>query len=157
MTTQLPAKDLSRYQTSLRVALVLLIAYALCMVFAGRTVAEPLFNALNFGPSRLNDEIAHDYSIFTFGVLGAVIVGWATSMWVMLDFMDAKEYPPKIRSKARNGLLFSIGFWFLLDTGFSIAVNEWEHAAFNFPFAICLAIPLYIMKTPDIQGDPKSE
>ena len=36
----------------------------------------------------------------------------------------------------------SIGTWFVLDTGLSLAMGSWQHAVFNLAFLAALGIPL---------------
>ena len=138
----------------LQVIVSLVAIYGSAMTVAGRAAALPLFNALHFGPDskNLNDE-AVSYSIFAFGVLGAVLVGWMVLMYFVLYYL-AIHPDATVRALARKALALSTISWFLLDTGFSIAVGELEHAAFNIPFVSGLAIPLYVMNASDV-ADPK--
>ena len=124
------------------------------MVLAGRTFATTLFDALGFGPNTkgLNEE-AIQYSLFAFAILGAVIMGWMTLMWFVLRLAIHPDVT--VRALARRALIASTIVWFTFDTGYSLAANEVNHAAFNLPFVTCLAAPLYIMTTADSENDKK--
>lgn len=149
MPSNQPSNAYLRAHGNLKTIVVLVAIYGTCMVMLGRSVAMPLFDGLGFGPNSkgLNSE-AIDYCIFMFGVLGAVIVGWMTLMWNVLQHL-AIHSDPSVRTLARKSLIFSTATWFVLDTGYSIAIHEYEHAAFNFPFVTSLAIPLYLMSNAD--------
>jgi len=134
----------------LRAAVALVILYGLGMVLSGRVFAVTLFDILNFGPNArgLNKE-GVDYAIFAFGVLGAVIVGWMVLVWCVLDLAVIDDNPTT-RAVARRAIATSTAVWFTVDTGFSIATGELEHAVFNIPFVTLLAAPLYIMSSTDV-------
>jgi hypothetical protein len=125
----------------------LVTIYGAGMVVAGNEFAIPLFDAFRFGPKSrgLNDD-GVKYSLFTFGVLGAVLVGWMVLIISMVD-LAAYEGDPTVRAMARRGLMLSVATWFLFDTGFSLASGEIEHAIFNIPFGTLIGLPLYIMHT----------
>lgn len=120
------------------------------MVTAGRWFALPMFDWLQFGPAHmgLTDATAIDYSVFTFGVLGAVIMGWMTLIHCILPLVKY-ERDARVRCLVRNGIWGCTILWFLMDTGFSVAVRQYTHALFNIPFGLSLAIPLYILSTND--------
>jgi hypothetical protein len=40
----------------------------------------------------------------------------------------------------------SIGVWFVVDTGFSLAVGQVEHAVFNFGFLVPIAVALAALR-----------
>jgi hypothetical protein len=125
------------------------------MVLGGRTLAFPLFEVLGFGPKGhgLHTE-AIEYCIFAFGVLGSVLVGWM--VLTLFVVRNLAVYPDAtVRSQARQAILWSITVWFFLDTGFSLAVGEFAHAAFNIPFVTGLAGPMYIMATSDDTDNQK--
>lgn len=156
-----------RANTFLRSVLIIVTAYALGMVVAGRSFAVPLFDALGFGPtnSRLvvdqdassdtacSAVAVEDYAIFAFGVLGAVLIGWMTLFWFMTDL--AMHHDAAVRAIARRALATTVGVWFAMDTGFSVAIGEIEHAAFNLPFLSLLAGPIYVMMTNDMVDTKK--
>ncbi|CAB9510794.1 expressed unknown protein [Seminavis robusta] len=148
-TTTIPATYLEAHR-ALCVIVCLVTAYGSAMTLAGRSAALPLFDGLGFGPNSngLNKD-AVDYCIFMFGVLGAVIVGWMVLMWFVLRHL-AVHPDVTVRITARRAVTYSAAAWFFLDTGFSIAMGELEHAAFNIPFLSGLAIPLYVMSTSEV-------
>jgi hypothetical protein len=141
----------SRYRNAHRCLMAVLIAvtvYATGMVLAGSTVAIRLFDVLQFGPNaRGLDAKGVDYAIFAFGVLGAVLIGWMILLAAMADL--AVHQDRSVRIQARSSMARSVAFWFVWDTGFSLATGEWQHAAFNVPFVTLLMGPLYVMMCND--------
>lgn len=122
----------------LQVMLVLLLAYALVLVFAG-AVAAWLFDALGFGPSaEIASDAVLDYLRLPFAVLGAVMAGWALQMLLIV----------RCRERLGTSLTISmiaipLALWFVLDTGMSIVLGHPAHALFNVPFAAALGLPLW--------------
>jgi hypothetical protein len=114
--------------------------YAGGLVTVGRFMGDEVFGALGFGPDsgEITGGEALDYTIFIFGVLGAVIVGW-----MVLTFMVARGPLRRREPWAWTAVAASIGVWFVVDTGFSLAVGQVEHAIFNVgllaPIAVALA------------------
>ena len=125
------------------------------MVLLGDIFAARLFNLLGFGPSsRHLDAAGIDYSLFAFGVLDAVIIGWMTALWGLMQFCGMDENPYHVRHKARKAILASSVIWFVWDTGFSIWLDEYEHALFNVPFLTVLVVPIHIMNQNDRPKTP---
>lgn len=144
----MPSSPLSetylKAHTFLKAVVALVTCHALGMVFLGHIFAASLFDLLQFGPNtRGLAENGVDYAIFAFGVLGAVLVGWMVLLWGILEL--AVNSDPHIRSSARRAIATSTAVWFVLDTGFSLATGEVEHALFNIPFVTFLGVPLLVM------------
>ena len=165
-TTSTLSSSYLRANTFLRSILILVTAYASGMVIAGRSLATPLFNTLGFGPrnSRLvvglddtteDGSAVEDYAIFAFGVLGAVLIGWMVLLWFVTDLAIYQD--AAVRATARRSLAATVGVWFVVDTGFSLAIGEIEHAAFNLPFLSLLAGPIFVMMTNDALDTKKSQ
>lgn len=121
--------------------LVAVAAYALVLVAAGRPMNR-VFDALGFGGSlgRAPADLA-DHVVLVQGVLGAVMFGWAVLLLAV------------VRIGLRGGdsrwwwaVSASLSAWFVIDTGFSLAVGSWQHAAFNLPFAVAFAVPLTVLR-----------
>ncbi|MEY4401611.1 MAG: hypothetical protein RL072_1476 [Actinomycetota bacterium] len=127
----------------LQTVLVVVFAYSLVLIFAGRT-AGTLFAGFGFGPDEAIDtEAVRDYLRLPFMVLGAVMAGWSVLMLRL------------VRSPLRDGsrwawltLVHSLVLWFFLDTGMSLVLGYPTHALFNIPFAVALAIPLLSLRPP---------
>jgi hypothetical protein len=157
-----------RAHQCLRAVLTCVAIYALGMVMAGRTFAIPLFDALQFGPhaprysggvSSSSDDTARenvvDYAVFCFGVLGSVILGW---MVLLAGVVELAVHDDRlIRYRARSILVASVTVWFIFDTGFSLAIGEWQHAMFNLPFVTLLMTPLFVMMRCDNNDDDNAE
>lgn len=122
----------------LSAVLALVAAYAVVLVVAGRTAGR-LFDLLGFGPegAGVPEGPAMEHALLVYGVLGAVILGWAVLLLAVVHL--------GIGSGDRRwwwAVVASLGVWFVTDTGFSLAVGNWQHALFNLPFAVVLGIPL---------------
>ena len=119
-------------------ASALIAAYAASLVLAG-TITGRLFDVLGFGiqSGAIPDGKPRSYVLFIYGVLGAVLAGW------MVTVAGIAAGP--LRSGERWAcpvLAISLGTWFALDTGLSLAVGFWQHAVFNLFFLTCLGLPL---------------
>ena len=119
-------------------ASLLIAAYAASLVLAG-SVTSRLFDVLGFGmrSAAVPDGLPREHVLFVYGVLGSVLVGWM----VLLAAVAAGP----LRSGApwaRSALAASVGTWFVLDTGFSLAVGSWQHAVFNLGFLAALGVPV---------------
>ena len=121
----------------LEVVLIVVLVYSLLLVFAG-TVAGSLFSLLGFGPPEAIDTAdVRNYLKLPYMVLGAVLAGWTVTMLQL------------VRGPLRDGATWvvpvmgrSLGLWFVLDTGMSLALGYATHSLFNLSFGIALAIPL---------------
>jgi len=117
---------------------VLVAAYAVSLVVAG-SVASRLFDVLGFGmrSGAIPEGPPREHVLFVYGVLGSVLVGWMVLVAAIaagpLRTGEAWAWP---------ALALSVGTWFVLDTGFSLAVGSWQHAAFNLCFLAALGVPL---------------
>lgn len=102
-------------------------------------VAGGLFESLGFGMRQagIADGPARDYVLFIYGVLGAVIVGWMTLVVAITAGQSVDG-----DSAVRRSLVWSVGVWFVLDTGMSLVVGQWQHALFNLAFLVALGLPL---------------
>ncbi len=104
------------------------------------TVMQQLFDTLFFASPDLAAQFgaeANAYIRFVYGVLGAVIIGWMVTFMSLL--VGAFQYPQ--RSTWRT-LTLSVVVWFVVDSGFSVAIGVMPHAIFNIGFLILFAIPL---------------
>jgi hypothetical protein len=128
--------------TMLAVVIVAVAIYAGGLVLVGQLVGGDLFGALGFGPDSAGivggDPL--DYTTFIFGVLGAVIIGW-----MVLTFIVARGPLRRREPWSWMAVAVSIGVWFVVDTGFSLAVRQVEHALFNVAFLVAIAIPLTVL------------
>ncbi len=111
--------------------------YSAALVVAGDVVDRTLFRALGFGSEADVSAATADHLQLLRGVLGAVILGW------MVLILAVVRGPLRRRDPwAWHAVVASLGIWFVVDTGFSLVVGEWEHAVFNLGFAVALGIPL---------------
>lgn len=122
----------------LQVVLALLFVYGLVLVVAG-SFAQSLFTLLGFGPpTSIESSELSAYLRLPFAVLGAVLAGWATLMFILVRGPLASGV-----SWALPALAVPLAVWFILDTGMSLVLGYPTHALFNVPFAIALGVPLW--------------
>jgi hypothetical protein len=116
------------------------IVFSLGMVIAPNLVQERLFDAMFFSSAQMQSILSNaavSYILFTYRVLGAVMIGWMISLLFILV--------GSFRRGQREGwyaITGSIAVWFLLDSGFSILVGYWQNAVFNVIFFVLFIIPL---------------
>jgi hypothetical protein len=70
--------------------------------------------------------VAEDHLVLTYGVLGAVMIGW-------MVLVIAVVAGPLQRGDdwAWRAVAASVAVWFVLDTAHSLAVGVWENAVLN--------------------------
>jgi hypothetical protein len=126
-----------------RAALVLSASAAAVGAYAAVLVIRPdvavrLFDVLGFGPgaASIPPGAATEHVMFTYRVLGAVLLGWM----VLVGGPRRRGGAGEARRPARGARV--PGCWFFADTGVSLLVEETEHAFFNVAFLSCSACPL---------------
>jgi hypothetical protein len=121
----------------LQAAIIITLLFGLGFIVAP-SLMESLFNLLLF--SDTTSPFAPDataYMRFAYGVLGAVMVGWAVSLW----FTATGAF----RRGEREGWLTitaSIIVWYVVDSAWSVSVGFWQNAALNTVMLILFIIPL---------------
>ncbi len=118
------------------------IGYGALLVVAGGLAGEA-FERLGFGMTAagITAGPAREYVFLLYGVLGAVLVGW------LLLLLAVVRKPLRRREPwAWGAIAWSTAVWFVLDTGFSLAVGSPSHAAFNLVFAVALGLPLVALR-----------
>lgn len=135
----------------LQVVLVLLIGYALVLVFGG-SLAEKMFSALGFGPpADVTSAEISAYLRLPYAVLGAVLAGWAVLMLVVVRGPLSEGSP-----WALTALAAALAVWFVLDTGMSFVLDYPMHALFNVPFALALGLPLWRLRVEPMPQGPEA-
>lgn len=103
-------------------------------------VMRGALNALYFpppaGPPAMSGQSA-DYVSFVSGVLGAVMLGWAAMLCLVLAGPFRRG-----EAEAWRMLVISLAVWFVPDTVFSLAAGFWRNAVLNAVIAVLFAIPL---------------
>lgn len=95
-----------------------------------------LFFSTNEG-SSLFGVFEADYLIFIYSVLGAVMIGWATTMFFVL--MGSFKRGEK---EGWYALAVSLTVWFVVDCTVSVLNGFTPNAFFNLIFYVLYAIPL---------------
>jgi hypothetical protein len=101
---------------------------------------QAFFNVLMFGRSWLPPEYGSavaPYLAFVYGVLGAVMLGWAVLMLLVLAGPFRRGEPEGWRM-----LAWPLAIWFVVDTTWSLATGYWQNAVLNAAFGLAFAIPL---------------
>ncbi|MGB5952717.1 MAG: hypothetical protein WBG57_09445 [Ornithinimicrobium sp.] len=127
-------------------------AYGAVMVLAPSPAAG-LFAALGFGMAEggITGGPARSYVLFISGVLGAVLVGWMVLIVMVITGSETTGH-----SSPRRAVAVSLGAWFVLDTGFSLVVGQWQHALFNVAFLTALGLPLLVWRNECRMGTSHS-
>jgi hypothetical protein len=99
-----------------------------------------VFNAVFFSASQAHlafDAGAATYIKFVYGVLGAVMVGWAVLLLLTLigPFRSGQR-------EAWQSLVASIAIWFVVDSSYSVWAGFWQNAILNAVFFVGFAVPL---------------
>lgn len=126
------------WRRSLVLTALLVAVYAMALVVIGPTAAR-LFDALGFGMSSgaVPEGAPQAHVLFVYGVLGSVLAAWMLTVAGIAAFLL-----PRAGTDAWLVLAIPVLIWFVLDTGFSLVVGSWQHAAFNVAFLAALGIPL---------------
>jgi hypothetical protein len=128
----------------LQTALIAVIVYSALLLLDGRAAGE-LFALLGFGmPSDAlpPEGPAEQHLLLVYGVLGAVLIGWMTTLLMLAR--------GPLRARNRWGwttFACSFALWFVVDTTFSLAIGSPAHALFNLAFVLAVAPPLVAMRT----------
>ncbi len=113
--------------------------YALGLVMFGLVLGDQVFDRIGFGPDdgEIAGDVPREYIRLVYGILGAVIVGWMTTVGaVVIGPLRRRE------SWAWWTIVIASAVWFVLDTGLSLLLGFVGHGLFNVGFAIALAVPL---------------
>lgn len=99
-----------------------------------------LFNAMffpNTDVDQIFSETARHYLQFTYGVLGAVMAGWASLMLyiVLRPFRRGER-------EAWNMIATSMLIWFVIDSAYSLYMGYIPNVVLNMVFLILYLIPL---------------
>lgn len=113
--------------------------YALGLVFFGLALGDQIFDRLGFGPDdgEIVGEAPRQYLQLVYGILGAVIVGWMTTVGAIVLGPLRRREPWAWPAVATASVV-----WFALDTGLSLVLGFVGHGLFNVGFAVALAVPL---------------
>jgi hypothetical protein len=126
----------------LKLATVIVGVTGLFFVGFGPATQE-LFKRLIYGtaPDPVVGVEALTYVRFVYGVLGAVMFGWALALWFIITgpFRERQRW-------AWNAVVASMMGWFVVDTTLSLLSGYGENAILNLAFAVMFAVPLYLAR-----------
>jgi hypothetical protein len=84
-------------------------------------------------------EAARAFRGWVYGAWGAMVAGWGITIAFLARHPFARRRP-----WARTALLAGLGYWFVLDSGVSLAFGVWFNAAaVNLPLLVLLLLPLW--------------
>jgi hypothetical protein len=113
---------------------------------------QELFKRLIYGtaPDPVVGVEALRYVRFVYGVLGAVMFGWALALWFIITgpFRERQRW-------AWNAVVASMIGWFVVDTTLSLLSGYGENAILNVAFALMFAVPLHLARA-DFQTASRS-
>ncbi len=125
------------------VGIVVSVFGVLMTVFSG----TPLFDLFNrqidpaFWGTNAVDNAARQFQHWLYGVWGATIAGWG----IILAYIA--HYPFIKRERwARNGLVFGLVVWFVLDTSLSLYYKVYFNAAINMALLILVGLPVVVTR-----------
>jgi len=101
---------------------------------------QQFFNVMFFSSSKAYTDFGNAatlYVEFVYGVLGAVMIGWMTTLLYILV--------GSFRSRQREAwwaIAAPIVVWFAVDSWLSISTGFWQNAVFNTLFLVLFIIPL---------------
>jgi len=115
------------------------ILFGLCLLFLP-DVLQSVFNSIIYGDAQATQAFGAEavrYITFSFGISGAVMVGWMVLVLYML-------YGSFRRGEAVgwNSIALSIGVWYVLDSAFSGLIGYPVNILLNTGFVIGFVIPL---------------
>jgi hypothetical protein len=137
-----PPNRATPWDRLLEVAVLLVGVSGAFFVVAG-TLTTSLFEWVVFGSaeSPIPDGEAGRYVTFVYGVLGAVMIGWACLLWPLVRGPLRRREP-----WAWSAIAVSVGIWFVVDSTLSLASGFGENALLNLVFAIAFAVPLLAIR-----------
>lgn len=140
MTVQQDLQLASGWRLLIQTTMVMMIALGAVMLLTPE-LGEKIFYLVYYQsinpPPDFSDE-ARRYIRFTNGVLGAVLVGWMILTYRLVATSRG------VRFSVRQGLMLSIGCWFVIDTAFSALHGIWGNVALNVLVAIGVLLPLQL-------------
>lgn len=124
--------------------LVVVLAYSALLVVRG-SVADEVFSRLGFGMAGtgIDSTAGRRHVLLVYGVLGATMIGWAVLLLAVVTGPLRRREP-----WAWLAVTGSVGCWFALDSGLSLALGSPAHAAFNVVFLVAVAPPLIGLARP---------
>lgn len=132
------------WQRWLFIVSLVVAAFGTCMAFFNQTALFAGFNHQIdpvFWDSGIVPDGAARFQGWSYGVWGSTVAGWGIFMAFVV------HYPFKKREKwAWNCLVVGLLFWYLLDTGISLAYDVVFNALFNSAILIAVALPIVFTK-----------
>lgn len=134
---------MERWHRFLEISLLATLALGVAQIALSGPM-QGMWNLLFFGRVAAPDGFSTEamaYIAFLYGVLGAVLAGFAVALLGIA------------RGPLRRGegwawwtLLAAILLWFVLDVGFSLWSGFWPNALLNLAFGAALLVPLFRLR-----------
>lgn len=119
---------------------VLLVVFGVAMALgSGTPLLRPLLGLVDpaFWPHGSVEPATADFRAWVYGVWGATIAGWG----VAVVFVASQAFARR-EAWAWHAIALGTAFWFVLDTGISLAHGVVVNAAFNVVVVALVAVPL---------------
>lgn len=128
----------------------MLAAIGLISVLAILMIVPPhpsisYFNFILYGHVGFPETMSADgvrYAVFLYELLACVMIGWMVPLAYLINGPLRRE-----SRAAWNVIALSIGSWYSVDSGVSLALGYWQNALSNTSLAILFAIPLFMMRS----------
>ncbi len=142
-------RSINLWCNTLLAAVSLIVLLSLFM-FLPPQVSISYFNFILFGspdyPGAMSAEGIR-YAGFLYAVLGCVMIGW------MIPLVYLVNGPLRAGDRgAWKVIALSIGVWFVIDSGASLALGFWQNAVSNASLALIIALPLAMIR-PHLGSD----
>ena len=127
----------------IQVAALGVVAFG-CMMLIAPGTTRRVFSALAFADPARIDSLGADavaYASFVHAVLGAVMVGWGTT--ILLIARRVLPYRPK---DAWTIIVISLLVWFIPDCAVSVSLGFWPNAILNAALLLVFAVPLFALR-----------
>ena len=122
-----------------------------CIMLVAPATTRRVFSALAFADPARIDSLGTDaiaYASFVHAVLGAVMAGWGTTI-----FLIARRVFPCRPKDAWTIIVISLLVWFIPDSAVSLLLGFWPNALLNVVFLLIFAVPLAALHAAAYRGD----
>lgn len=119
------------------------VLFGLFMVLAPRLTQQAFGLLLFQNPDQIGsfNPQATAYIALAHAVMGSVMIGWGSLMFMLVRRLSAKDAKETCRMIAISVLL-----WYVPDTVFSVYSGFWQNAVLNTSFAVLYAVPLIALR-----------
>lgn len=149
MMSEAKERSINLWCNILLASIAFIVIISLFM-FVPPQVSVSYFNLILFGGPNYPDTMTTDgvtYAGFLYAVLGCVMIGWTVPLFYLAN--------GPLRAGSRTAwrvIALSIGLWFVIDSGVSLALGFWQNAVSNVSLMLIIALPLMMIR-PHLGAD----